>query len=106
MSGSLLEQADQLLAAGQRVPAAVIVRIVLERWIRDEAEKNGIANADSEKASSLNDSLKRVGVFSIPKWRQVQTCLDIGNAAAHGKDDQFSADDIRRALEFVRAACF
>lgn len=104
-SDSLLDQADQLLASTLHIPAAVLARIVVERWLRDESDRNGIPNFDDEKASVLNDQLKKLGVFSVPKWRQVQACLDVGNSAAHGKTTEFTFDDVRRAVDFARVTC-
>jgi hypothetical protein len=106
VSESLLDQAEQVLTSGQRIAAGVLCRIVIERWIRDEAALHGIPNPDSDKASGLNDGLKRAGAFSQPKWRQVQAALDVGNSAAHGKDNEFTAEDVTRIIDFARANCF
>jgi len=93
-----LEQADALLKAAHKVPAAVLVRVALERWIRDQAEKAGIPGFDSQKPSRLNDDLKGNGIFSKPKWGQVQSVLHLGNSSAHGKADEFTEQDVQFAL--------
>ncbi len=105
MFDSLLEQADSLLNAGQKISPAVLGRIVIERWLRDQAEKAGISSWETDKASTLNDGLKKVGVLSTPKWRQIQSHLDIGNSAAHGKDSEFSETDVRLLIGFAKANC-
>jgi len=105
MFGSLVEQAKELLESGHSTPAAVLGRIVLERWLRDEAAKAEIQDADSSKVSVLNDNLKNAGAFSLPKWRHVQSLLDVGNAAAHGKESAFSVEDVRRLLTFAESNC-
>jgi hypothetical protein len=97
---SVVNQADVLLKAGQILPAAVLGRIVLERWLRDQANSAGISEAETERASMLNDKLKKAGKLSTPKWRQVQAGLDVGNAAAHGNVNEFSKDDVIRLLTF------
>ena len=102
---SMIEQAVALLAEGHIIPAAVLGRVVIERWLRDQAEEAGIAEYDTAKASKLNDGLKKAGSYSVAKWRQLQAHLDVGNAAAHGKADEFSADNIRQMLEYARANC-
>jgi len=102
---SLLGQAQELFETQHLTPSAVVARIVLERWLRDQAGRASIENAETEKAAILNDTLKKMKVFSVPKWRQVQACLDVGNAAAHGKDTEFTADDVRRFLDFARVNC-
>ncbi len=105
MFDSIVEQADGLLASRHKIPAAVLGRIVIERWLRDQAEKVGISNWDTDKATVLNDNLKRAEIFSVPKWQLIQSLLDIGNSAAHGGDSEFSVDDVRRMLDFTKANC-
>ncbi len=102
---SLVEQADELLQTGHKIPAAVLGRIVIERWLGDEAEKAGVGLSEGEKASVVNDRLKKEGAFSTLRWRQVQGSLDVGNLAAHGKMDEFEDADVRRMVEFIRANC-
>lgn len=50
MFDSLLDQADSLLNSGHKIPSAVLGRIVIERWLRDQAEKAEISNWDTAKA--------------------------------------------------------
>lgn len=102
---SMIEQADALLTAGHTTPAAVLGRIVIEQWLRDRAEAVGIPDHDKTKASKLNDDLKKAGEYSVPKWRQIQTHVDVGNSAAHGKTDEFTDDQVRQLLEYARANC-
>src|SRR5262245_63825176 len=52
----------------------------------------------SMKASALNDELKKAGRYNQPQWRMLQSWLDIGNAAAHGKFDQFTQPDVKRLI--------
>ena len=102
---SMIGQAAALLTQGHKVPAAVLGRIVIERWLRDRAEAVAIPAYDTAKPSKLNDDLKKSGEYSAPKWRQLQAYLDVGNAAAHGKPDEFSEDDVRQLLEYARMNC-
>jgi len=102
---SLIEQGAALLAEGHTIPAAVLGRIVIERWLRDQAEASGLPDHETAKASKLNEDLKKAGQYSVPKWRQIQAHLDVGNSAAHGKTEEFSADDVRQLLEHARANC-
>lgn len=105
MFDSVIDQAAELLKAGHKIPAGVLGRIVIERWLRDQAEKGNIAGWETDKPSSLNESLKKAGVFSVPKWRHVQSLLDVGNSAAHGKDSEFSEEDVKRMLAFAETNC-
>ena len=102
---SILEQATALLDAGHRLPAAVLGRIVIERWLRDQALKLNIDNWATEKASKLNELLKQAGVLSVHKWRAIQSQLDLGNAAAHGKAETVGDADVRGMLDFSKVNC-
>jgi hypothetical protein len=102
---SVIEQAIELLRLDHLTPAAVLGRIVIERWIRDEAERNGIHEHATAKASVLNDRLKGVGKLSVPKWRLIQGYLDVGNAAAHGRIDDFTRQNVEQLLSFAQATC-
>jgi hypothetical protein len=98
-----VDEARMLFEAGHHVPAAVLARIVLEGWLRDQAEGAGLQTPENLKASQVNDELRKAGVFSMPKWRQVQVYLDVGNAAAHGRVEEVSPDEIGRLLAFAEA---
>lgn len=105
MFGSYVNQARVLQKAGLLIPAAVVGRVALEGWLRDQAEAAGITNHDTEKASKLNDALKAAGKLTQPKWRLIQSHLDVGNAAAHGKESEFADEDVTRLLAFVESNC-
>lgn len=98
-----IDQAKALFESGHLIPAAVLARIVIEGWLKGEAEKAGITVPEDAKASHINENLKKAGIFSVPKWRQVQAYLDIGNAAAHGKLENFTREDLERLLAFAEA---
>jgi hypothetical protein len=103
--GSVIEQAEELLKLAHLIPAAVLGRIVIETWLRDEAERNQIPDHESAKASVLNERLKTAGIFAIPRWRLIQGFLDVGNSAAHGKQEEFSSTDVTQLLMFAQANC-
>jgi hypothetical protein len=96
---SLVEQAKHLLRAGYKDPAAVLGRVVLEDALRRIAASNAVD--PGEKASKINDALKAAGRYPQPRWRQIQTWLDIGNAAAHGKFDEYTETDVAMQLEGI-----
>jgi len=96
---SLLEQASHLIQAGYKDPAAVLGRVVLEDALRRIARRESLDS--SEKASTINDSLRNAGVYAQPRWRMVQAWLDIGNAAAHGKASDFTEQDVTKMLEGI-----
>ncbi len=45
------------------------------------------------------------GKLTQPKWRLIQSFLDVGNAAAHGKETEFKPADVTRMLDFIEANC-
>jgi hypothetical protein len=94
---SLLDEAKHFLGAGFDQCAAVLSRVVLEDALRRIARREGVD--DSGNASAVNDRLKAEGVFTQPRWRQVQSWLDVGNAAAHGNTGDFDADLVRGVIE-------
>ncbi|HUU28896.1 MAG TPA: DUF4145 domain-containing protein [archaeon] len=91
---SLVEKARQLVGTGFKDAAAVLLRVVLEDALKRLARAEGIS--DSLTPSQINDELKKAGIYAQPRWRQVQSWLDIGNAAAHGKFDEYSDADVTR----------
>ncbi|MBU1119305.1 hypothetical protein KKH43_05480 [Patescibacteria group bacterium] len=105
MFDSITDQAEELLTKGHEIPSAVLCRIVIEEWLRDEADKNAISSTESLKASGVNDLLKKNDILSTPRWRQIQSHLDTGNSAAHGKTDEFETKDIEAMIQCIRNFC-
>jgi hypothetical protein len=96
----VLSQAQHLCDNGYKDPAAVLTRVVLEDSLRRLARAASID--DSTKASVINDELKKAGKYGQPQWRMIQAWLDTGNAAAHGKFDQYTQNDAARLIEDVK----
>jgi hypothetical protein len=76
-----------------------LVRVVVEDALRRIARAEGIN--DSGTAARLNDALRDIGRSGKPMWRQIQTWLDVGNAAAHGHFDQYSEATVVQAIDDV-----
>ena len=96
---SVLEQAKHLVKNEYKDPAAILARVVLEDALKRLARAESID--DKQKASSINDELKAKGKYPQPQWRLIQSWLDIGNAAAHGKFTEYSKDDVVKLIEGV-----
>lgn len=96
---SVLEEAKHLNQSGHKDPAAVLARVVLEGTLKRIARSEGVN--DNQKASKINDELRKLGRYPQPQWRLVQAWLDIGNAAAHGKFDEYNNEDIQRLVEDI-----
>lgn len=96
---SVLEEAKHLNQSGYKDCAAVLTRVVLENALRRIARSEGVN--DNKKASQINVELRKLGRYPQPQWRLVQACLDLGNAAAHGRFDEYSDEDVQRRVEDV-----
>ena len=96
---SVLEQAAELNSQAYKDPSAVLMRVVLEDALRRLARKTSLDSL--QKAAKLNDDLKQHSVYAQPQWRLIQAWLDIGNAAAHGKFDEYNSDDVASAIHGV-----
>lgn len=96
---SILEQAKYLVQNNYKDPAAVLARVVLEDALKRIARTEGVD--ENQKASIINDELKKKSRFSQPQWRFIQGWLDIGNAAAHGKFGEYTEDDVIKMIEDV-----
>jgi len=96
---SILEQAKHLVKSGYKDPSAVLARVVLEDALKRIARSEGID--DNQKASAINEELKKRGKYPQLQWRFVQAWLDIGNAAAHGKFNEYNEEDVTNLIEGV-----
>lgn len=96
---SILEQSRHFLETGNKDVAAILARIVLEDALRRLARSEGID--DSLKASRINDELKSQERYSPVRWRSIQTWLDIGNSAAHGKFNEYIIEDVASAVSGI-----
>lgn len=96
---SVLEQSKYLLSNGFKDPAAILCRVVVEDALRRLCDEEGLSSAG--KAATLNDSLKDHGRYSKPQWRLVQSWLDIGNSAAHGKFEEYTEPNVSQMVSDV-----
>lgn len=96
---SILEQAKALNKKGYKDPSAVLGRVVLEDALKRLAKPEGIE--ENKRASQINDELKKLGKYSQSQWRFIQAWLDIGNAAAHGKFNEYSEAGVEKMIEGI-----
>jgi len=84
--------------------ACVLSRIVLQDTLLRLCDIKGIT-LTRNKASVANDELKRISVYGTAKWREVQSWLDIGNAAAHPDPDfnEISEIDMDNMIKNVKS---
>ena len=93
---SILDQSKHFLNTGNKDVAAILARIVLEDALKRLARTEGID--DNLKASKINDELKRKERYNQVRWRSIQTWLDVGNSAAHGRFNEYTNEDVATAV--------
>jgi hypothetical protein len=96
-----LEQAQALLLAGYRAPAAVVVGAVLEDGLRKLCTKNGIELSAKPKLDSMNAALAKAGVYNALAQKKMTALADIRNSAAHGNWDTFEVSDVENMLKWT-----
>lgn len=96
---SELEQAAELLKTGYATAAAVIAGVVLETTLRDMCSSRDI---DHGSLNKMNDDLARAGVYNGNQKKQITSLSAIRNSAAHGKPDEFTADQVRGMIDDVQ----
>ncbi|WP_144934723.1 DUF4145 domain-containing protein [Pseudomonas alabamensis] len=94
-----LEQADELLQTGYRTAAAVIAGVVLETALRDLCTTHEI---DHGTLNRMNDDLAKAGAYNANQKKQITSLSAIRNSAAHGKPDEFTADQVRGMIDDVQ----
>lgn len=100
-----LEMATELFDKGFKDPSAVLAGSVLESHLRAMADKFAtptINGGRPMKADTLNAGLVKAGVYNVLQQKQVTADLAIRNAAAHGKYDEYTAEQVRSMLGNVR----
>ena len=96
---SLLSQSKSYLVNDNKDIAAILARIVLEDALKRLARNEGID--DSFKTSRINDELRNRERYPQVRWRSIQTWLDVGNTAAHGRFNEFTKEDVASAVSGI-----
>jgi len=98
-----LDQAKHLFDNGYHAPAAVIAGSVLEDGLRKLCARNGITLPSKPKLDSMNSELARSGIYNVLTQKKITMLADLRNKAAHGKWDEFTADDVEHMIAQIRA---
>lgn len=93
-----LEQARELLAAGYRIPAAVICGVVLETNLRGLCEARGLVKGKLDK---MNADLAKAGEYNTLVQKRITALAAIRNSAAHGNSADFDNKDVLSMIEEV-----
>ncbi|MHA1500143.1 MAG: DUF4145 domain-containing protein [Promethearchaeota archaeon] len=97
-----IEQAEYLLDEGYKLPAAVLMRGVLEDSLRTLYNKEiRIPLPDKPKLEWMNAELVKAGIYNKNVQKQVTAWAGIGNSAAHMKIDEFSKIDVKNMISGI-----
>lgn len=86
-----LDQAAELLKAGYKDPACVLIGVSLEVAIKHLASKYSVPLGKLDK---MNADLSKAMVYNIAKQKQVTAWADLRNKAAHGDWPAYTKEDI------------
>jgi len=98
---SELEQATELQRAGYNAAAAVIAGTVLETTIRKICDNHQIAQGKQDKLDKLNADLVKAGIYNSLVQKRVTALAAVRNSAAHGKVDEYRAEDVTSMIDEV-----
>lgn len=97
---SELEQAGELLDNGYYVASAIIAGIVLETGLRELCDRELIEHGKLDK---MNADIAKKGVYNKLQQKRITALADIRNSAAHGKNNEFSSNDVRQMIKEVES---
>jgi HEPN domain-containing protein len=94
-----LDQATQLLDAGYKDPACVLIGVALESTLKELCTREGIPLGKLDK---MNVELCKAELYNMVKQKQITAWADIRNKAAHGDWGAYSEEDAKDFLEGVK----
>lgn len=97
--GDALEQAEDLLNAGYKNPACIVIGIALETTLKEMCSRSGIQHS---KLDRMNSDLSKAGIYNLAKQKQITAWADLRNKAAHGDWNAYSETDVRAFLNGVK----
>lgn len=117
VSVNYMEQAEDLIkestdTSRSYVPAAVLAGAVLEKNLRTLCVKNvppiSVTKPGGKKKTlnPLIDDLKAANVFNEIYAKQLRTWADIRNAAAHGRFEEFTKEQVALMIEGINQFLF
>jgi hypothetical protein len=83
------------------MPAAVLMRGVLEDSLRTLCKKAQIVLSEKSKLDRMNTELAKAEIYNKNVQKQVTAWAGIGNSAAHMKIDEFSETDVKNMISGI-----
>lgn len=93
-----LEQAEEILNAGYKDPACVVIGVALETTLKEMCTRAGVSHS---KLDGMNIELRKAGIYNMAKQKQITAWADLRNNAAHGKWSEYNDADVKDFLEGV-----
>lgn len=97
-----LEMSEQLLKAGHKDPAALLIGAVLENGLRKIAKKKGVQIKTNDDISALNAKLAASRAYNRLVQQEIQLWKTIRNSADHGKFDEYEKDKVEEMMKGVK----
>ncbi len=99
VAGNEIDQATELWDSGYVTAAAVVAGVVLETTLRTLCEANGLSTGKLDK---MNADLAKAGVYNSLKQKSITSLAAVRNSAAHGKTEEFTAQDVKSMISDVQ----
>ena len=87
-----LSQAGELLDAGYKDPACVLIGVSLEIAVKELVDRASLAPG---KLDAMNTSLCKAGIYNMAKQKQITAWAELRNKAAHGDWSAYIAADVK-----------
>ena len=97
--GDAIDQAADLLNAGYKDPACVVIGIALETALKEMCTRAGTSHGKLDK---MNADLNKAGTYNIAKQKQITAWADLRNKAAHGDWNAYNEADVKAFLDGVK----
>jgi hypothetical protein len=95
---SELDQVKELLKSAYATPAAVIAGAVLETYLRELCDRNGISYGKLDK---MNADLTKAGIYNGIVQKRITHLAAVRNSAAHGNKAEFEQYDVAARIDEV-----
>ena len=98
-----LDQAQHLLEAGYKDPAAMLAGAVLEDGLRRLLSRAGESTKPRDDLSALNSRCAQKGQYNRLVQKKLSVWIDIRNNAAHGRFEEYNDEDVERMVEGINS---
>jgi len=93
-----LEQASELLQAGYKDPACVVIGVILETALKELCTRNSVPH---DKLDRMNADLCKAGAYNLGMQKQITAWAERRNKAAHGDWSAYNEADIEDMIKGV-----